>query len=43
MKNSKANNNGLGSRRKTFHTTILIDSILRAGDFREMNLSANPD
>jgi hypothetical protein len=30
MNNSKANNNGLGSRRKTLHTTMLI-SILLAG------------
>jgi hypothetical protein len=26
---------GLGSLRRIFHTTMLIDPILRAGDFRE--------
>ena len=30
-KNSTTSNAGLGSRRISFHTTILIDSILRAG------------
>jgi len=32
---------GFGSLRRTFHTTILIDSILRAGGPR-MNLSSHP-
>ena len=26
---------GLGSLRRTFHTTMLIDSTLRAGEIRE--------
>ena len=33
---------GLGSLRSSFHTTMLIDSILRAGSLR-MNLSATPE
>jgi hypothetical protein len=40
-KNNKSSNSGLGSLRITFHTTMLIDSILRAGSPR-MNLSAKP-
>jgi hypothetical protein len=34
-KNNKSSNSGLGSLRITFHTTMLIDSILRAGGIRE--------
>ena len=31
-KNSTTNNSGLGSRRMIFHTMMLIDLILRAGE-----------
>jgi hypothetical protein len=34
-KKSKASNSGLGSRRMTFQTTMLIDPILRAREIRE--------
>ena len=37
-KNSTIRSTGFGSRRITFHTTMLIESILRAGEPR-MNLS----
>jgi hypothetical protein len=40
-KNNKSSNSGLGSLRITFHTTMLIDSILRAGSLRT-NPSAKP-